>query len=182
MLRFAPIIILLAFFQLALPQDTTNVPPWDVAPWPIENHRPQPEYPDIAKKAGGAWSADVRVHIDSLGSVLNVEIVRVRGEGLGLEEPVLSAVRNWKFAPAKKNDLSIPSMIDMTFNFVMIPALPQDTLTALNPWQLNGLNKLDESWSLHARSIHNRFNDSLVTYQPPPVLCLQVRVVSSSHP
>lgn len=57
----------------------------------------------------------VEVTIDSQGSVVEEKLLQ--GLGYGIDEKVLAAVREWRFRPATRNGVPVPSKHDVHFHF-----------------------------------------------------------------
>lgn len=57
----------------------------------------------------------VEVTIDSQGSVVDEKLLQ--GLGPGIDEKVMAAVREWRFRPAMRNGVPVPSKHDVHFHF-----------------------------------------------------------------
>jgi TonB family protein len=57
----------------------------------------------------------VEVTIDSQGSVVDERLLQ--GLGSGIDEKVMAAVREWRFRPATRNGVPVPSKHDVHFHF-----------------------------------------------------------------
>jgi TonB family protein len=57
----------------------------------------------------------IEVTIDALGNVVEEKLLQ--GLGQGIDEKVLAAVRDWRFRPATRNGVAIPSKHDVHFHF-----------------------------------------------------------------
>lgn len=57
----------------------------------------------------------IEVTIDALGNVVEEKLLQ--GLGHGIDEKVLAAVRDWRFRPATRNGVAIPSKHDVHFHF-----------------------------------------------------------------
>jgi protein TonB len=58
----------------------------------------------------------VEVTIDEQGKVTNK--ILVRGLGNGLDEQAIAVLENWRFRPATRDGVAIPSKQDVYFHFV----------------------------------------------------------------
>ena len=93
-------------------------PAFDVAPWPIDLTIVQPEYPDLAKRAVISGEVTTRLTIGADGRVDKVDAKAVP-QGIGFEDRVDNAVRQWRFLPAQCAGKLCPSVIDLAFEFVL---------------------------------------------------------------
>ncbi|MBU1637110.1 energy transducer TonB [bacterium] len=178
MARFALLtIILLSCFSFLFAQDTTDDPPWDVAPWPLENHRPQPEYPVVMKNAGIWGEFEVQVSIDMEGNISNIEILKERPQNL-MNESVLSALQAWRFEPALRNGEPIESEVTMMFRFGFIRPriIPEIVGDSSAVWLVKGGIASGIVASDSTIMYRSKDNGSLVTYVPPPIVSLEPHV------
>ena len=65
--------------------------------------------------AGVAGSVIVEVTIDAQGKVIETRLLQ--GLGYGIEEKVIATLHNWRFRPATKDGVAIPSKQDVYFRF-----------------------------------------------------------------
>ncbi|MEW6678821.1 MAG: TonB family protein [Pseudomonadota bacterium] len=84
---------------LPSPVDTTWYLARDVDTHPREAAPIQPIYPDRARQLGKEGTLKLKVRIDALGQVVDVEVVEAEPAGL-FEESALEAFRNARFHPA----------------------------------------------------------------------------------
>ncbi|MEO0189364.1 MAG: TonB family protein [candidate division WOR-3 bacterium] len=73
----------------------------EVKPQPV--YMPQPEYPELARKAGIEGKTVVKMLVETDGSVIDVQIVKSSGNQM-LDESAVAAARKSKFTPAKQRD------------------------------------------------------------------------------
>lgn len=87
---------------------------FDVRPTPVKT--PPPEYPHNLKRDGVSGMVAVKVELDETGSVVNCAVSK--SSNPGFDEAAISAVRNWKFTPAKKDGapVKISFVIPIKFN------------------------------------------------------------------
>ena len=64
---------------------------------------------------GVAGSVIVEVTIDAQGNVIETRLLQ--GLGYGIEEKVIATLHNWRFRPATKDGVPIPSKQDVYFRF-----------------------------------------------------------------
>ncbi len=57
----------------------------------------------------------VEITIDDQGTVVNERLLQ--GMGHGIDEKVIAALRDWRFRPATRNGVAIPSKHDVHFHF-----------------------------------------------------------------
>jgi periplasmic protein TonB len=57
----------------------------------------------------------VEITIDDQGAVVNERLLQ--GMGHGIDEKVIAALRDWRFRPATRNGIAIPSKHDVHFHF-----------------------------------------------------------------
>jgi TonB family protein len=77
--------------------------------------RVKPEYPEAAALANVEAVVDVLADIDAEGEVGHVEIAR--WAGYGLDQSVVTTVRQLKFFPAMRDGLPIPMRVLLRYNF-----------------------------------------------------------------
>jgi periplasmic protein TonB len=86
-----------------------------VPPEPIS--RPQPLYPDIARKAHVTGVAIVEAIIDKQGNVTDARVLR--GLPMGLSEAATNAILRWKYRPATLNGRPVVVYLTVTVNFTL---------------------------------------------------------------
>ena len=74
-------------------------------------------YPESAKKAGVEGPVNMDLLIDDLGQVR--QVILINGPGFGLNEAALSAIKNFRFRPAKIKDQSVAVRIRYTYRFIL---------------------------------------------------------------
>lgn len=73
-------------------------------------------YPDILKRAGVGGSVRVRARVDTLGRVVDAEILTGSGVPL-LDEAALIAVRRFEFTPALNRDRKVSVWVSQSITF-----------------------------------------------------------------
>ncbi len=96
----------------ALPPPDAFVP-FETAPAPVS--RVQPEYPELARKAGIEGTVYVKILVDKQGMVRDA--ILLRGVGAGLDEAALEAVRRWVYTPAIQNSRPVAVWVAQPINF-----------------------------------------------------------------
>jgi TonB family protein len=82
---------------------------------PAPYRRLRPAYTDEAARAGAEATVDVSVEVGADGEVGRVEVVR--WAGFGLDEAVVSTVRQMHFRPATRDGRPFPVRILLRYNF-----------------------------------------------------------------
>lgn len=77
---------------------------WEEPPEPIK--RVQPDYPQMAVKAGVEGRVILNIVVDERGDVLEATVVTASPPGI-FEDAAIAAMMQWKFKPAKQRDLAI---------------------------------------------------------------------------
>jgi TonB family protein len=82
---------------------------------PVAIDKPQPTYPEEARKAKQQGKVVLRLVIDEDGEVADVEVI----EGLpyGLTEAAIEAARRWRFTPAHMDGEPVAVLYIITINF-----------------------------------------------------------------
>jgi TonB family protein len=81
---------------------------------PVVGPQPQVYTPNLPR--GFEGDVVVEITIDEQGNITNR--VLVRGLGNGLDEQAIAALQNWRFRPATRDGVAIPSKQDVYFHFV----------------------------------------------------------------
>lgn len=84
-----------------------------VAPKP--RYTPEPDFSEQARKAQIQGTLQLDVLIDGQGSVAAVRVAR--GQGYGLEESAMDAVKDWRFTPATMNGTPVSLWLDVEVGF-----------------------------------------------------------------
>ena len=77
---------------------------------------PKPVYPQEAKEKGYEGEVVLRVEVLINGRVGQIEIKKSSGHEL-LDHSALTAVKQWRFIPAKKGDVAIPLRVNIPVKF-----------------------------------------------------------------
>lgn len=81
---------------------------------------PKPDYPREARRRGWQGEAVVRASVNPGGESEAVILLASSGYGL-LDDAALSAVRRWRFSPARKNGEPVAASIDLPVRFTLTP-------------------------------------------------------------
>lgn len=81
---------------------------------PVVGPQPQVYTPNLPR--GFEGDVIVEITIDEQGNITNKALVH--GLGNGLDEQAISVLQNWRFRPATRDGVAIPSKQDVYFHFV----------------------------------------------------------------
>jgi TonB family protein len=94
-----------------------DLPPISLSPTssssdPVLLSKVEPDYSEEARRA--KWNGDIRafITIDEEGNVSSVQVLN--SPGLGLDEKVVAALRQWKFKPAMKEGVPVGFRVEVT--------------------------------------------------------------------
>lgn len=77
---------------------------------------PAPVYPPILRRTGEEGRVVLRVFVSAPGTASEVQIFRLSSSAL-FDEAALSAVRKWRFVPAKRGDSAIVEWVHVPIDF-----------------------------------------------------------------
>lgn len=77
---------------------------------------PEPAYPSASLELGESGSVLLRVAVDADGRPISVDIARSSGYGR-LDRAALSAVRHWRFSPARRGSEAIAGVVLVPIHF-----------------------------------------------------------------
>jgi protein TonB len=83
---------------------------------PSYAENPKPIYPQEAKEKGFEGEVVLRVEVLANGRVGQIEIKRSSSYEL-LDRSALTAVKQWRFTPARKGDVVIPLWVNIPVKF-----------------------------------------------------------------
>jgi len=78
-------------------------------------YRTEPEYPELARKAGIEGRVYIKILVDKEGKVRDA--ILLRGVGAGLDEAALEAVRQWVYTPAIQNNRPVAVWVAQPIDF-----------------------------------------------------------------
>jgi protein TonB len=81
-------------------------------------NNPPPSYPAVSKRAGEQGRVMLRVHVDAMGAVEEIEVQASSGFAR-LDEAARSAVRRWRFIPAKLGDRAVAGWAIVPVHFTL---------------------------------------------------------------
>jgi TonB family protein len=82
---------------------------------------PKPAYPESARREGREGRVLLRVLIDKLGEAKAVEVSRSSGSDT-LDQAATSAIKRWRFYPARSGDQPIESWVSVPIDFQLTEA------------------------------------------------------------
>jgi protein TonB len=97
--------------------DASTFTPFEIAPQPLPDFKPEPAYPEIAKMAGMPGKVTCLVYVDKKGEVKKYKIVSAKPQNLGFEDEVEKIIMKWKFTPAIQQGNPVGVWISIPFNF-----------------------------------------------------------------
>jgi len=97
------------------PNSSPSVPSDVTLPVPI--YKPEPEYPEEARKAKYQGTVRLFIEIDATGHVMPASIRVIRSLGLELDENAIACVSQWRFKPAIKGGNPIAVQAEVSVNF-----------------------------------------------------------------
>ncbi len=77
-----------------------------------------PKYPDIAWRQHQGGRVVIRMHIDPQGRVASAEVLESSGHP-ALDRAAREALAKWRFVPALRDGIAVPSFRDQATNFVL---------------------------------------------------------------
>lgn len=80
--------------------------------------RSRVRYPESARKQRLTGHVLLRFHLDEKGGVSHLRVVRAEPPGV-FEEAALTAVRQWRFAPAMKDGRPVPYWVELPMPFLL---------------------------------------------------------------
>lgn len=82
---------------------------------------PKPAYPESARREGSEGRVLLRVLIDDQGEAKAVEVSRSSGSD-ALDQAATSAIKRWRFHPARSGDQPIESWVSIPIDFRLTDA------------------------------------------------------------
>jgi len=89
---------------------------WDVPPRLV--HSVQPDYPEIARRAGVEGTVVLHITVGMDGTVEEARVVRSTTMGI-FDEPACEAVRKWRYEPARVDGRPVRSTFRQTLQFTI---------------------------------------------------------------
>ncbi len=89
---------------------------WDVPPRLV--HSVQPDYPEIARRAGVEGTVVLHITVGMDGMVEEARVVRSTTMGI-FDEPACEAVRKWRYEPARVDGRPVRSTFRQTLQFTI---------------------------------------------------------------
>ena len=79
----------------------------------------KPGYTDDAMRNRVEGSIIMEIVVQTDGTVGEVRVVRSLDKKYGLDEEAVKAVKQWRFAPGKKDDVPVPVLVDVEMTFTL---------------------------------------------------------------
>lgn len=99
--------------DINIDEDPADFVPVEKQPVPVKVV--QPEYPDIAKRAGIEGTVIVKILVDKEGKAKKANIVKSDGEVF--DQPSINAALQWVFTPALMNNGPVAVWVSVPFRF-----------------------------------------------------------------
>lgn len=101
---------------IAAPSATVEDQDERIRPAKPDSRNIPPLYPIESGQRGEQGTVRIRMHVDTLGFVTRVEILRSSGH-IRLDRAAQAGVRAWRFTPAMRDGAAVPDQIDMNIDF-----------------------------------------------------------------
>jgi TonB family protein len=82
---------------------------------PIPTYKPEPPYPERARKAKYQGSTVIWIVVDAHGNVASARVEKPLG--VGLDEATLETILTWKFKPATRGGVPVPVRVKVEISF-----------------------------------------------------------------
>jgi periplasmic protein TonB len=76
----------------------------------------EPDYPALSRQLGHQGAVRLILHVDSTGEVVSVEVAQSSGHP-ELDESARRAALGWRFQPARRDGIAVPSTVGNTVHF-----------------------------------------------------------------
>jgi TonB family protein len=93
----------------------------------------KPRYPAEAERRRIEGTVEVECQVLADGSVGGVRVVRSIDRVYGLDQAAMAAVRQWRFDPAKKDNVPVPAMITVQVSFGLAGGPPPEPVPLMWP-------------------------------------------------
>ena len=106
--------------EIALAVKVDSVPPPEIEPRFDANYldNPKPQYPFISKRLREQGTVQLRVFVNTDGSVAKLELKHSSGHAR-LDQSAMSTVQNWHFVPAHQGNQAISAWVVVPINFTL---------------------------------------------------------------
>ncbi|HKB08118.1 MAG TPA: energy transducer TonB [Candidatus Polarisedimenticolia bacterium] len=88
-----------------------------IAPVLVPGTRAQPEYPDLARRAGLQGTVILLVVVEADGSIGKIEVIRSPDQRWGFDLSAINAVKRWRYQPALMNERPVAAYIQVMVEF-----------------------------------------------------------------
>ncbi|MEJ2143292.1 MAG: energy transducer TonB, partial [Gammaproteobacteria bacterium] len=86
----------------------------DSRPYALDN--PKPVYPSVARRRGMQGLVLLQVRVSEEGKVTGIHVVRSSGFRI-LDVVAVDSVKQWRFMPARENDMTVTSTVQVPVRF-----------------------------------------------------------------
>lgn len=118
--RHLAAVIALAFATTTLAaQDSKFFKPGNGVTLPRVIKEVKPDYTDAAKQQRISGSVWLQIVVTEKGDVGDVEVTRSLDKEYGLDDQAVTAARQWKFEPGKKDDKPVPVQVTLEMTFTL---------------------------------------------------------------
>lgn len=90
----------------------------DIVP-PRATYEVRPRYTSEAMKAGVSGAVLLEAVVDAKGQVGEVRVTRSLDREFGLDDRAVAAVKQWRFAPARKDGVAVPVVVEIEMTFTV---------------------------------------------------------------
>jgi protein TonB len=91
--------------------------PDDLMTNPVLLKKIQPDYPELARKAGIQAVVMLKAVLTEEGTVTDVCVARCSAPDLGFEEAAIAAVRQWRYRPGLQNGVPVRVYFEVAIEF-----------------------------------------------------------------
>jgi len=84
---------------------------------PIGIYRPQPEFPEVARRMRLPGRVVLRAVVDSGGNVTDIEVIFATDPDLGYSEAAIEAVRQWRYQPGDLRGRTVAVRLTVVVDF-----------------------------------------------------------------
>ncbi|MFQ5670564.1 MAG: energy transducer TonB [Acidobacteriota bacterium] len=86
---------------------------------PVAIEKPEPTYPELARKAGIPGKVFLQAVIGKDGMVKDVSVISVNAPKMGFEDAAVEAVRRWRYKPAEQNGHPVEVYFTVALDFTI---------------------------------------------------------------
>ena len=79
----------------------------------------KPHYTPEAVRAGVQGAIDLEAVVEADGRVSEVRVVRSLDTKYGMDQEAIDTVKQWRFAPGKKDGIAVPVLVEVRMSFTI---------------------------------------------------------------